>query len=393
MSNTMSKLFEASRRLWIETQLVAPPWLQCTLIEPVYQARRVVRVVAKPYLKIYQWHGQTQGGPLSVSFGGGGDAKSFFQSLLFEEQPEEEELTQIPIWDLSRLADLPGDLVLIEADKRLVGRLARQAALVMPPRVQFMLDVRGEWREVELRISRSVRRHEFRLIRKYGYEYDVSHSDEAFDEFYTEMYAPTMAEKHGESTSLISREEAYLYFRHGVLLRVKRDAAWVSGGICQPQSDIVNFKLLGVRDADSQLIHEGAQAASYYAAVRWSNQEGFDAVNFEGCRSYLTSLFQYKRKWGTSVSIPAHQYQHMWLKIQRLTPAVRQLLIDNPCVIQDEGESLYALVFADDISSVTPEVEAKLDKQYMTPGLSGILIRSVNDIAAMAQVASSCSQS
>ncbi len=382
MSNTMSKLFEASRRLWIETQLVASPWLQRTLIEPVHQARRVVRVVAKPYLKIHQWHGQTQRGPLSVSFGGGGDARPFFRSLLFEEQPEEEELTQVPIWDLGRLADLPGDLVLIEADKRLVSRLPRQAALVMPPRVQFMLDVRGEWREVELRISRSVRRHEFRLIRKYGYEYDVSHSDEAFDEFYTEMYVPTMAEKHGELTSLISREEAYLYFRHGVLLRVKRDAAWVSGGICQPQSDVVNFKLLGVRGADAQLIHEGAQAASYYAAVRWSNQEGFDAVNFEGCRSYLGSLFEYKRKWGASVSIPAHQYQHMWLKIQRLTPAVCQFLIDNPCVIHAGEGKLYALVVTDDLGNVTPEAEAQLHKQYMTPGLSGILIRSVNDLSS-----------
>ncbi len=378
----MSKLVELSRRLWIETQLIAPPWVQRTVIDPLHQTKRVLRLLSRPYLKIYQWQGQSQGGPLTVAFGGLDDTKPFLKSILFVEEPTEKEIDQVPLWRLSKLADLAGDLVFIEADKRLVRKLTRQRALIMPPRVEFMLDVRGDWRTVELRISRSVRRHEFRLVRKYGYEYEISRSSQDFEKFYSEMYAPTMTDKHEELTTLMSLAEAHLYFRHGLLFRVKRDGVWVSGGVCQPQQGIVNFKLLGVVNADQQLIHEGAQAAVYYAVVHWANQEGFEAVNFEGCRSYLTGLFQYKRKWGTSISIPAHQYERTWIKIQRLTPAVRQFLKDNPCIVSDEEDKLHGLVVTDGLEPVTPEAEAEWHKQYMTPGLSGIQIRSVTDLAS-----------
>ena len=378
----MSKLFELSRRLWIEAQLIAPPWVQRTVIDPLHQTRRVLRLLFRPYLKIDHWQGPGQGGPLTVAFSGWGDAKPFFKNILFVEEPIEKEIDRIPFWRLSRLADLPADLVVIEADRSLVRRLARQQALIMPPRVQFMLDVQGDWRAVELGISRSVRRHEFRLIRKYGYEYETSHSGRDFEKFYSEMYTPTMTEKHEELASLMPLPEAYLHFRHGLLFRVKRDGVWVSGGVCQLQQGTVNFKLLGVQNADQQLIHEGAQAAVYYAVVHWANQEGFEAVNFEGCRSYLGSLFQYKRKWGTSISIPPHQYEQVWIKIQRLTPAVRQFLKDNPCIVSDGEGKLHGLIITDDSDPVTSDTEAEWHKQYMTPGLSGILIRSVTDLVS-----------
>jgi len=344
----------------------------------------MLRLLSRPYLKIYQWQGQSQDGPLTVAFGGWGDSKPFFKRLLFVEEPVEREIDRIPTWRLGKLAGLPGDLVIIEADKCLVRQLPRQRALVMPPRVQFMLDVRGDWQEVKLRIYRSVRRHEFRLIRKYGYEYETSRSEQDFEMFYSEMYLPTMTEKHKESVSLVPMKEAYLYFRHGLLFLVKRDGVWVAGGVCQPQQGIVNFKLLGVKSAAKQLIHQGAQAAVYYAVVHWANQEGFEAVNFEGCRSYLTGLFEYKRKWGTSISIPAHQYEQIWIKIRRLTPAVRQFLTDNPCITIDEGEKLHALVMINDVTAdpdgVTPEAEAEWHKRYMTPGLSDVLVRSLTDL-------------
>jgi hypothetical protein len=383
----MSKLSELSRRLWIEAQLIAPSWSQRTVIDPLHQTRRILRLLSRPCLKVYQWQGQNQGGPLTVAIGGWGDAKPFLKSILFVGNPTEKEINRVPVWRLSRLADLPGDLVIIEADKRLVRRLPRQRALIVPPRVQFMLDVQGDWQTVKLRTHRSVRRHDFRMIRKYGYEYEVSHSDQDFEKFYSEMYLPTMTDKHKELTSLVSLPEAYLYFRHGMLLLVKRDGVWVAGGVCQPQQGTVNFKLLGVKNADKQLIHEGAQAAIYYAGVHWANQEGFETINFEGCRSYVTGLFQYKRKWGASISIPAHQYEQIWIKIQRLTPAVRQFLKDNPCIVSDEEETLHGLVITDDLDNVTPETEAKWHKQYMTPGLSGILVRSVADLTSTGEAA------
>ena len=339
-------------------------------------------MLCRPELEVYQWQGQSAGGPITVAFCSCSDAKPFFQSILFTEKPIEREIGRVPIWRLNKLADLPGDLVVVEADKSLIRRLPRHRALIMPPRVQFVLDVRGDWRAVELRIYRSVRRHEFRLIRKYGYEYEQSQSAEDFERFYTEMYLPTMIGRHKELASPMSMAEAYLYFRHGLLFQVKRDGVWVSGGVCQPQQGTVNFKLLGVKNADKQLLHEGAQAAVYYAVVHWANREGFEGVNFEGCRPYLTGLFEYKRKWGTSVSIPKHQYEQIWIRVQRLTPPVRRFLKDNPCVIIDEEEELYGLCVTDDLDKATPETETDWRERFMTPGLSDILVRSATDLVS-----------
>lgn len=376
----MNKRFDSIRKLWIEAQLIAPPWLQRAAIEPLHQARRLLRLLSRPHLTIYQWQGQSHGGPLTVAFSNWDDAEPFFKSILFTEEPVEKETGRIPLWHLDKLTDLPADLVIIEADAWLIRRLPRRRALIVPPRVEFRLDVGGDWQAVERRPHTSIRRHEFRLMRKYGYEYETSRNPQDLERFYVEMYLPTVMEKYQDLASPVSLSEAYLYFKHGHLFLVKRDGDWVSGGVCQPQRGTVNFKLLGVKNADGQLIHQGAQAAVYYAVIHWANQRGFEAVNLESCRAYLTGLFEYKRKWGTSINLPAHQYQQIWIKIQRLTPAVSQFLQDNPCIVTDERGQLHGLIVTDDLASVTPETETNWRKRYMAPGLSDILIRSVTDL-------------
>ncbi len=378
----MRKTIERIRNLWLETQLVAPPWLQHAAIEPLHQARRAARLLARPYLPIVQWLGESQGGPLNVAFSGCDDAEPFFKDLLFTAPPVEKALGRIPIWQADRLTALPADLVIVEADRHLVRRFARQGTWVMPPRVEFRLNVQGDWRDVELRISSSVRRHEFRLVRKYGYDYAISHSSQDLETFYAEMYWPTVTQKHGELAAPVSLSEAHLYFKHGCLLRIERDGDWVASGVCRPQRGTVNFKLLGVKNADRQLIHEGAQAAVYYAAIHWANQAGFESINMEGCRSYLGGLFQFKRKWGTSICLPAHQYCLIWIKVQRLTSAVCQFLQDNPCIVTDAQGKLYALVVIASPDDMTPELETECRKRYMTPGLSGLLIRPVTQLFA-----------
>jgi hypothetical protein len=220
-----------------------------------------------------------------------------------------------------------------------------------------------------------VRRNEFRLIRKYKYQFEISRKNQDFEKFYSEMYLPTMLERHKELAAPESMENARVYFRHGLLFKVKREGDWISGGVCQLQRRMVNFKFQGVKDADRQLMRQASQSAVYFAVIHWANQMGFEAVNFEGCRSFMTGLFYYKRKWGTSVSIPAHQYQRIWIKVRHLTPAVRRFFQDNPCIVMDKSENLYTLIVTEEAADITPKIEEKWMKQYMTPGLSGLQIR------------------
>jgi hypothetical protein len=128
------------------------------------------------------------------------------------------------------------------------------------------------------------------------------------------------------------------------------------------------------------LMKEGAMGALYISLIRWANQAGYKTVDFLGCLPYLHwGIFQYKRKWGTTISISPHSHKQIWLRFQRDTPAVRHFLEDNPCVIIDENGDLQGLIVIDDPDDVTPEVEARWHKQCFTPGMKGLLIRSVAD--------------
>jgi hypothetical protein len=373
-------LLELRHNLWVKVQVGAPP----RVLSLLQEAKEIALTLSKPYLTIYQWQGQGQAGPLTVSFAGFEYAKAYLKSILFAEEPAEREVGRVPIWRPGQLADSSeADISFVVAGKRLIARLPRQNALVQPFRTRLTLDVRGEWEEVVQRFHYNARRNEVRKVRKYGYTYEVGHSDADFEQFYQTMYLPTMRKRHAELATLLSFDEAYEYFRRGSLLLVKRDGdeRHVAGVVCYPERKVLYAIIIGILDGDEQLIKELAGAAGYYSSIHWAHQQGYEAVDFWGSKPYLTALFLYKRKWGVTVGVPSDMPQRIWFKIRRDTPAVRQFLKDNPCIILDEAGALWGLIVTDDPDNVAPEVEAAWHKRYATPGLEGLLIRSVADLS------------
>lgn len=311
-------------------------------------------------------------------------AKPFLKSILFERDPVERKVGRVPFWRVDRLVGgLSGDVVIVEAYRRLVRKLPHQNAIVLPHYVFPILDVRGDWQDVRGRLHKTVRTHELRLVRKYEYTYEMSHDPQDFEEFYHQMYLPTMDKRHGELSSPMSIAKAYRYFQHGWLFRVERDNDWVSGLICYRRQNVVIAQIMGVRDADAQLIREGAASTLYYTAVHWANQHGYEAVNFLGTEPFLEAgQFRYKRKWGVTVSIPPQLHRRVWLKVRRVTPAVSTFLQENPCiVIDDRRKELYGLIVMDDLHSVTTDTKERWEERYATPGLSHLVVRSVDDFA------------
>jgi len=376
----VSQLFELSRGLWLEVQLSSPPWLRRTLVQTLGEAKDVARQLGKPYLSLYQWEGQGKGGPLTVNHAGLGHAKPFLKSILFVEEPTERQIGQVRVWYPSELAHLSnGDITIIHANKHLIRYLPGRNALILPAYVDMILDVQGDWQDVQGRFRKSVRK-ELRLTKKYDYQYEVSHGSQGFDMFYHDMYLPTMESRHGALASLIPTREAYQYFRHGLLFLVKRNGRYVCGSIFYIERDTVHFMLMGVLNGDQRWIEEGAVGALNYLRIQWAHQKGYKAVNFGGCRPFVTGLFSYKRKWGTAVTIPPQENNRIWIKIQRNTSAVSQFLKSNPCLTLGNGGGLQVLVVTDDPDNVTSDTEAAWHKLYATPGLSSLLVRSVANL-------------
>jgi hypothetical protein len=195
------------------------------------------------------------------------------------------------------------------------------------------------------------------------------------------MYLPTMETRHGDAAAIVSQREARQLFRRGCLFLVKREGQTVAGCLCHIQRHKVRFIYLGVAHGDKQLVEEGVIGAMNILRLRWANEVGYQAVDLLGCPPYFRmGVFQYKRKWGTTVSLPPKSHKLIWMRFQHDTPAVRQFIKDNPCIIIDENGDLQGLVAVDDTSSITSQVQEQLHKQYYTPGLKGLLIRSVTDL-------------
>lgn len=378
----MAKLLTFIRWLWLELRLGTGPYVQRTVIPRLHQTKEITRMVASPHLTLYRWSGEHNGNPLTVTYAGLGYVAPTLKSLLFDAPPAEQAAGKINVWrPQAGLDSSNSDITIIEASKYLIRQLPPHTGVVLPSRLHFILDTRGQWQQVEARFRRDARRNEVSRAKKYGYQYTVSHSKADLEMFYNTMYLPTMQKRHGKLAANISRAEAYQLLRHGMLFLVKRDGVYVSGGLCLVQDGILRFREMGVLNGNQQLMREGAVGAMNYLRICWAHKEGCRGVNFGECWPFLSGIFQSKRKWGTEVSIPPHEHKQIWISVRRDTPAVSQFLQENPCVIINGQGQLHGLVVTGNPAAITAQQEAKWRKQYATPGLKSLLVCSSSSLA------------
>jgi hypothetical protein len=376
----MSKLSELGHWVWMEAQLGAPPFVGRAVVPRLHEGKEIGRLLVKPSMTLYQWQGQNEGGSLTVTYTGLGYAEPMLKSLLFTQAPAEKEIGRVPVWQPEELVNAPaGDITIVESSKHLIRKLPQQNAFVLPFRVQFVVDIRGEWEEVEGHFRPNVRRH-IRKARGYDcYQYEISHREQDLKMFYHTMYLPTVQERHGDLAAILPEREADQLLRYGWLFLLKRDGVIVCGSLGYAHQGVVEFKEMGVLNGDLQLFKQGVVEAMNYLRIRWAHQEGYAAISFGDSWPYLSGIFQAKRKWGSVVSIHPYEHKQIWIRIQRVTPAVAEFLEHNPCVIINEKERLQGLIVIDDLKKVAPETEATWHKLYATPGLSGLVVRSIAD--------------
>jgi hypothetical protein len=365
----------------------SPQWMRCSIFSFLNTARDFAVLGLRRHFNVYQMAGQANKGPITVVYAENGEHRSFrlyLEDIFFAKEPVVKKY-QLPIWRVGELInDSNSDLTFILANKVLINKLPTRNTILMPHVLNQTLDIRGRWEDVLQRFHKTIRRNELRLIRKYNYEAEISDKDTDFEKFFHEMYLPSMKTRHGEQAQLRSYEKAYRHFKRGVLILVKRDGEVVGGGLCNLEKEpgVVHFLLIGVMNADQQLLKEGAQGAVYHAVIRWSHEHSYEAVNIgEAIPPYLEdSVLQYKRKWGIGLRVLPTIRTRIWLKIQRDTPAVRQFFKDSPLIIIGEYGQLQGLIVVDDPSNITEATLNEWNAQYATPGLDGLLVCSMADL-------------
>jgi hypothetical protein len=376
----MNILLRRTQDLWIKAQLKAPAAVDRSIMPRLHEAKEIARLLTNPYLPVRLLQGQAHTGPITVSYVGLQFFEPFLKSVLFETDPFEQHIKRIPVWRCKEITDLQSDLIVVEAAKHLIRRLPQQNAIITPEFVEHELGVSGEWEEVQRRLRKRMR-DEIRLTRKYGYQYKISRNAQDFKKFYYDMYLPTVHSRHKDAASPMPLRQAFEYFRYGLLFLVERDGRRVCGLVCHLKHDTVRLMVMGIVNGDKQLLKEGAADALYYLLIQWANLHGYQAISFLGSGTRLNSgLFQYKRKWGTTISVSNTLHRQIWIKIQRNTPAAVQFLKDNPFVIIDRDGKLHGLIIVDDLHQVSAETREEWEKRYVTPGLSSLVVRSVSNL-------------
>jgi hypothetical protein len=302
--------------------------------------------------------------------------------------PEEQRLRDTPFWRLaSHVSFHSPDLLAVEAPLPLINTLPRQNVLLLPRFVEHSLDVTGEWQDVRRRIHPSTRSGKFRLVRKYGYWFDVSHEPADFQHFYDRMYLPTMDNRHGDEAPLLDISKAYSLFRNGFLSRVLQGTDWVAAGLCEQRKGAVRFCELGVLDADEELIGKGVMGAIYVGAIRAAHELPCRRLNMTTSSPFLTDgLFQHKRRWGTDLSLPVNEPHRTWVRVERYTPAIHQFLVENPVITVDRRGKLHGILSLESLDDWTAAEAHRWDKHFSVPGLSSIRILPLDHLRKTGQV-------
>ena len=377
----INNLFKLAHKFWLELQLGSPLFIQNAFIPHLHLVKEILRLLANPYLTLYQWQELNEVDPLTVNYVGLGYAKTMLRERLFTNGSTEKEIGRIPFWQLEKLVNSPdSNITIIELSKHLIHRFPHQMALILPFRIQLTLDIRGEWSDVEKRFHRNVRRNA-RKAREYGdYEFEVSYCEQDLEMFYHEMYLPTVYARHDKYAEILPKNRAYQLLRHGCLFLLKRDGVHVCGSLAYIKSSLVDFKEMGVFNGDLGLMKQGVVEAMNYLRIRWAHQLGYKMLSFGDNWPFLSGVFQAKRKWGSRVSIPSYEHKRIWLRIQRNTPAVSEFLQNNPCVSSDEQGRLYGFIATSDFDTTTPEMKMGWCKLYATPGFTGLIVCSSQNL-------------
>jgi hypothetical protein len=342
----------------------------------LFQLKELALLLSRPRLSTLKFCGADgSAGPTAIGVGLTSSTFGMYADLLAE-WPVRHPSSDIPFWSVGKAGVRESaDVVVVEGPVPFIQSLPRHNSLILSRCVSHILDVTGDWEAVCRRFHRSVISHELRLFRKHDYRFEKSTQPEHFAHFYEQMYLPTMRRRHGSATILASPSQELEQFEHGFLMRVFKGGTWVAGALCELRASGLRLCELGILEANDELMKQGAMAASYVAAIRTAHELQCGQIDLTVSASLLTNgVFQHKRKWGTSLSLPVSDQRRIWINIARYTPATHRLLAGNPMITVNDDGQLQALVALESLAHWTAAEAARWQKCFKMPGLRSIRV-------------------
>jgi hypothetical protein len=322
-----------------------PDWLQQPLrrffIRPL---RGAVRILVKDiWLPIYRIE---QSGLTAILIGHQA-CDPYLINLLYAEYLKPIRVGTVPIWSLNRVmrrwqekAD-----VIIFRDRKFQprGAFARRM-LTIPYLVGQSIDLPPSDADLLAFCHNSSTRRDLKKIRDAEFQYEITQDPAQLDFFYHQMHQPYIRERHRDSADILPWESFRQTYEKMELLQVRKAGLPVAGYLNEKTGDCYTLHVLGVLNADRELLNAGAVAASYWFSIVEAHRRGCATVNMQCARPFLKDgVMVYKKKWGGRIVMDHKECELWFLPCGNRLPMYR-FLEENPFICERDGR-LVSLIF------------------------------------------------
>lgn len=205
------------------------------------------------------------------------------------------DLSRYRLWSPDELAGVEADLVAVEVHRWMAASFAASGWLMIPDSVRW----RGR---LEL-VPPAVRPHslntDLKKIKRFGYTLEQAQAPSDWREFFEDMVLPSALRRFGEGAWIPSPGLRRAFASAGTILFVLRDGARVAAACAIRSGATLWIPLIGVRDGDPSLVHEGASSAACSLSLDWAREQGCDTVDWGRTSPFVNDGVQrFNRKWG-----------------------------------------------------------------------------------------------
>jgi hypothetical protein len=211
-----------------------------------------------------------------------------------------------------------------------------------------------------------------RRIRNNSLEFEITHDQRRFDDFYDNMYVAHIKRRYGDGAFVIPRKRVQENFDKGELLLIKKEGEYISGQLITYKGSRACLPWLGVRDGNWEHVRDGAEGASYEFSFRRAEEKGCQTMDLTRSRPFLNDgLLRFKRT--LSQRIVGAEPHRFLLRILSDSQATRAFLDNTPFIFERFGQ-FHGAVFASGETPLTLEALRQINKQHFHAGMATLVV-------------------
>ncbi|MCP5091882.1 MAG: GNAT family N-acetyltransferase, partial [Gammaproteobacteria bacterium] len=321
------------------------------------------------------------GHELTMMYIGNGINRSFISGAVFGDDLAGREISRCNIWRAATQAELHAastDMIVMDVPWPYDITMPDHGNIVeIPAWVRQVTRLADTWEGTIANLRKSVRDSQLRKIRKFKLTEMTTRDPVAVDRFYVEMYKPHVKRRFGGAAHVESRQHIQACVSAGTLLSIVRDGEVIGACVLLHEGDTVQMLFIGFSGNDLREI-DGASAGLYYYTLAYAFQNGYKAVDFCGSRPFLNDgVLAVKRRWGAGIS-DDWSMENLLIQVNNWNPGVESFLSDHP-MITCQGDKLVGRVLVGD-GELSAEFVSKVARQYVSPGIDGLMIYGLRGI-------------